>query len=48
MKEIIKDLHKIMRKIEKMDDPTASELAREPIGKAHYFVEECIAKIEEL
>ena len=48
MKEIIEDLKKIITKIESWDDPTGPELGREQIGKAHYIIEECICKIEEI
>lgn len=48
MEEIIKDLRLIRDKVEKMDDPTSSSDYRVMIGDAHYFIEECISKLEEL
>lgn len=48
MQEIIDDLNKILRKIESWDDPTADDLDREPLGKARFFVEECIDKVFEI
>lgn len=48
MQEIIDDLRKILYKIELRDDPTADEVDREPLGRAHYFVEECINNVSEI
>lgn len=48
MNEIIDDLQKVIDKLESWDDPTMPEFDRERIGKAHYFIEECIEKVEEI
>ena len=48
MEGIIEELKNIQDKIEDMDDPTAPELYRRQIGKAHCFLKECIEKIEEI
>ena len=48
MKEILYDLKKVLNKIEKLDDPTASFDYRDRVGEVHYFIEESILEIEEL
>ncbi|KKM79102.1 hypothetical protein LCGC14_1353280 [marine sediment metagenome] len=48
MEEIIIDLKKILVKIEKKDDPTASEEYRDRLGEVHDIVFDCIEQIEEI
>ncbi len=46
MKEIIKDLKKVLDKIEEKDDPTGPEEYRNWLGEAHDIVSYCIEEIE--
>jgi hypothetical protein len=48
MEEIINDLKEIRNKIESWDDPTAPKSYRDQLGEAHYIIEECIDKIDEI
>lgn len=46
--EIIKDLERVIQKIEQMDDPTMDEKLRDKIGEAHSVVEDCIYEIDKI
>ena len=46
--EILEELLQLQQKIELMDDPTDDDNIRKQIGKAHYALEMCINKIEEI